>query len=62
MWYSSHLFYACILFAVGANKEQVIAAVMSNILVSGALGVVYGQFLELCRRIFRVTAAAQPII
>lgn len=54
--------YACILLVVGANKEQVIAAVMSNILVSGALGVVYGQFLELCRRMFRVTATVQPII
>ena len=54
--------YACILFAVGASKEQVITAVMSNIVVSGALGVVYGQFLELCRRMFRVTVPVQPII
>ncbi|WP_279152626.1 L-alanine exporter AlaE [Photobacterium iliopiscarium] len=54
--------YACILLAVGANKEQIIAAVMSNILVSGALGVVYGQFLEFCRKMFRVTASAQPLI
>ena len=54
--------YACILLVVGANKEQIIAAVMSNILVSGALGVVYGQFLELCRRMFRVTVNTQPLI
>lgn len=50
--------YACILFIVGANFDQIITAVTSNIVVSGALGIVYGQFLEMCRRMFRVPNAA----
>ncbi|KJG40489.1 membrane protein [Photobacterium angustum] len=50
--------YACILFVVGANFDQIITAVTSNIVVSGALGIVYGQFLEMCRRMFRVPNAA----
>ncbi|KJF90286.1 L-alanine exporter AlaE [Photobacterium leiognathi] len=50
--------YAGILFVVGANVDQIVTAVTSNILVSGALGVVYGQFLEMCRRMFRVPNAA----
>ncbi len=50
--------YACILFVVGANFDQIVTAVTSNILVSGALGIVYGQFLEMCRRMFRVPNAA----
>ncbi|WP_323098320.1 L-alanine exporter AlaE, partial [Serratia marcescens] len=31
-----------------------LAAVTSNALVSMAMGVVYGYFLEYCRRLFRV--------
>lgn len=50
--------YACILFVVGANFDQIVTAVTSNIVVSGALGIVYGQFLEMCRRVFRVPNAA----
>ncbi|EAR55662.1 L-alanine exporter AlaE [Photobacterium angustum] len=50
--------YACILFVVGANFDQIVTAVTSNIVVSGALGIVYGQFLEMCRRMFRVPNAA----
>ena len=50
--------YACILFVVGANFDQIVTAVTSNIVVSGALGIVYGQFLEMCRRMFRVQNAA----
>ncbi|MGF1686610.1 L-alanine exporter AlaE [Photobacterium japonica] len=46
--------YACILLVVGADIDQIITAVTSNAFVSGALGVVYGQFLEMCRRMFRV--------
>ncbi|MGF1737228.1 L-alanine exporter AlaE [Photobacterium satsumensis] len=46
--------YACILLVVGADFDQIITAVTSNAFVSGALGVVYGQFLEMCRRMFRV--------
>ncbi|MGF1726530.1 L-alanine exporter AlaE [Photobacterium nomapromontoriensis] len=46
--------YACILLVVGADFDQIMTAVTSNAFVSGALGVVYGQFLEMCRRMFRV--------
>ncbi|MGF1679778.1 L-alanine exporter AlaE [Photobacterium minamisatsumaniensis] len=46
--------YAAILFVVGAGTDQILTAVASNAVVSGALGVVYGQFLEMCRRMFRV--------
>nr|WP_192867839.1 L-alanine exporter AlaE [Thaumasiovibrio subtropicus] len=46
--------YAAILLTVGADFDQIVTAVTSNALVSGALGVVYGRFLDLCRRMFRV--------
>ena len=46
--------YAAILWVVGADMEQIMTAVTSNALVSGMLGVVYGQFLDICRRMFRV--------
>ncbi|AKE12094.1 L-alanine exporter AlaE [Serratia liquefaciens] len=47
--------YAAILWSVGANGQQIITAVASNAVVSMAMGVVYGYFLEYCRRLFRVT-------
>lgn len=50
--------YAAILFTVGAEPEQIVTAVASNALLSGALGVVYGSFLERCRKLFRVTPLA----
>jgi len=46
--------YAAILWFVGAEPEQIMTAVATNALVSGVLGGVYGQFLEVCRRMFRV--------
>lgn len=46
--------YAGILFVVGADIDQIITAVSSNAVVTGALGVVYGQFLDRVRRAFRV--------
>lgn len=46
--------YACILWVVGADMDQIATAVASNAFVSGPLGLVYGQFLEKCRRLFRV--------
>ncbi|OAN13834.1 hypothetical protein A3K86_13805 [Photobacterium jeanii] len=46
--------YAGILFVVGADTDQIITAVASNAVVSGALGVVYGHFLDACRRMFKV--------
>ncbi|MGP2468164.1 L-alanine exporter AlaE [Yersinia sp. 2540 StPb PI] len=46
--------YAMILWSVGADLEQITTAVTSNALVSMAMGVAYGYFLEYCRRLFRV--------
>ncbi|ATM97194.1 L-alanine exporter AlaE [Yersinia frederiksenii] len=46
--------YAMILWSVGADIEQITTAVTSNALVSMAMGVAYGYFLEYCRRLFRV--------
>lgn len=46
--------YAIILWAVGADLEQITTAVTSNAVVSMAMGVAYGYFLEYCRRLFRV--------
>ncbi|CAI1623223.1 L-alanine exporter AlaE [Serratia quinivorans] len=46
--------YAAILWSVGADGQQIITAVTSNAAVSMAMGVVYGYFLEYCRRLFRV--------
>ncbi len=53
--------YACILLTVGADFDQIVTAVTSNALVSGALGVVYGRFLDLCRRMFRVPGYAPAV-
>lgn len=46
--------YALILLAVGASSEQIITAVSSNAVVSCGMGVLYGYFLDMCRRWFRV--------
>ncbi len=46
--------YAGILFAVGASYEQIMTALASTAVISCGMGVVYGQFLEICRRWFRV--------
>ncbi|MDX1302044.1 L-alanine exporter AlaE [Photobacterium sp.] len=46
--------YAGILWVVGADADQIMTAVTSSALVSGALGIVYGQFLDVCRRMFKV--------
>lgn len=46
--------YAAILFTVGASTDQIITAVSSNAAISCAMGVVYGYFLDTCRRWFRV--------
>ncbi|NDJ56674.1 L-alanine exporter AlaE [Enterobacteriaceae bacterium 4M9] len=47
--------YAAILWSVGADVPQIMAAVSSNIVVSMLMGAVYGYFLDYCRRLFRVT-------
>ena len=46
--------YILVLLAVGADVEQIFTAVTSNALISGILGVVYGVFLEQCRKWFNV--------
>lgn len=46
--------YAGILWTVGASGDQIVTAVASNALVSCAMGVLYGYFLDLCRKWFRV--------
>ncbi|EGQ7957546.1 L-alanine exporter AlaE [Vibrio vulnificus] len=46
--------YAGILLAVGASTEQIITAVTSNAIISCGMGVLYGYFLDKCRRWFKV--------
>ncbi|KXO08381.1 putative inner membrane protein [Moritella sp. JT01] len=46
--------YALILLSVGADVEKIVTAVSSNAVVSCFVGVFYGQFLDLCRKLFRV--------
>ncbi|EKJ5334940.1 L-alanine exporter AlaE [Vibrio vulnificus] len=46
--------YAGILLAVGASTEQIITAVTSNAIISFGMGVLYGYFLDMCRRWFKV--------
>jgi hypothetical protein len=47
--------YALILLSVGADWNQIAAAVSSNIVVSMLMGAVYGYFLDYCRRLFRLS-------
>ncbi|MGB8664101.1 MAG: L-alanine exporter AlaE [Serratia inhibens] len=47
--------YAAILWSVGADGQQIMTAVAGNAVVSMAMGVAYGYFLEYCRKLFRVT-------
>ncbi|GAL36997.1 L-alanine exporter AlaE [Vibrio maritimus] len=53
--------YAAILFTVGASTDQIITAVSSNAIVSCGMGVLYGYFLDLCRRWFRVPGYYQSV-
>ena len=47
--------YVAILLTVGADWQQIIAAVSSNIVLSMMMGAVYGYFLDYCRRLFKVS-------
>lgn len=47
--------YVVILWSVGADVNQIIAAVSSNIVVSMLMGAAYGYFLDYCRRLFRIS-------
>ncbi|CAH8196315.1 L-alanine exporter AlaE [Vibrio aestuarianus] len=53
--------YAAILLVVGASTEQIITAVSSNAIVSCGMGVLYGYFLDMCRRWFRVPGYYQSM-
>ena len=53
--------YAAILFVVGASSEQIITAVATNALISCGMGVLYGYFLDLCRKLFRVPGYSQRV-
>ena len=53
--------YAGILVFVGASPEQVLTAVLSNALVSCCIGFLYGQFLDICRRLFKVPASQMQL-
>ncbi|MDA0147242.1 L-alanine exporter AlaE [Vibrio sp. LaRot3] len=46
--------YAGILLVVGASSDQIMTAVASNAVVSCGMGVVYGYFLDMCRKWFKV--------
>lgn len=46
--------YVAILWSVGADWHQIVAAVSSNPAVSMMMGAAYGYFLDYCRRLFRV--------
>ncbi|MBD0786960.1 L-alanine exporter AlaE [Vibrio sp. Y2-5] len=46
--------YAAILYTVGASTDQIVTAVASNAVVSCGMGVIYGYFLDMCRRWFKV--------
>ena len=49
--------YAAILLFVGADWQQIVTAVSSNMVVSMLMGAAYGYFLDYCRRLFRVSVA-----
>lgn len=53
--------YAGILLAVGASSEQIVTAVSSNALISCGMGVLYGYFLDICRKWFKVPGYYQPV-
>ncbi|WGV99340.1 L-alanine exporter AlaE [Vibrio sp. YMD68] len=46
--------YAAILLVVGASSDQIMTAVTSNAVVSCGMGVLYGYFLDTCRKWFKV--------
>lgn len=47
--------YVVILWSVGADWNQIVAAVSSNVVVSMLMGAAYGYFLDYCRRLFRIS-------
>lgn len=53
--------YILILLAVGASYDQIVTAVTSNAVISSGMGIVYGYFLDHCRRWFRVPGYYQSL-
>ncbi|MBN3573523.1 L-alanine exporter AlaE [Vibrio neptunius] len=51
--------YAGILFVVGASSDQIVTAVASNAVISCGMGVLYGYFLDMCRKWFKVPGYCQ---
>lgn len=49
--------YVAILLAIGADSAQILTAVTSNVVISMVMGILYGYFLEYCRRLFRVAVS-----
>ncbi|PWC15698.1 L-alanine exporter AlaE [Brenneria roseae subsp. americana] len=49
--------YVAILWTIGADSSQMLTAVTSNAVISMVMGILYGYFLEYCRRLFRVTVS-----
>ena len=46
--------YVAILVVVGASTDQIVTAVSINAAISCGMGVLYGYFLDVCRKWFRV--------
>lgn len=46
--------YVGILIFVGASSEQIFTSVLTNAAISCVMGIIYGYFLDVCRRWFRV--------
>ncbi|WED22779.1 L-alanine exporter AlaE [Vibrio sp. JC009] len=51
--------YVGILLSVGASTDQIITAVATNAVLSCGMGVLYGYFLDYCRKWFRVPGYCQ---
>ncbi|WP_409308196.1 L-alanine exporter AlaE [Pectobacterium sp. B1J-3] len=49
--------YVAILLTIGADSSQILTAVTSNAVISMVMGILYGYFLEYCRRLFRVAVS-----
>ncbi|MDB1124303.1 L-alanine exporter AlaE [Vibrio algarum] len=53
--------YAGILLFVGASTDQIITAVSTNAAISCGMGVLYGCFLDSCRKLFRVPGYVRQV-
>lgn len=53
--------YAGILLFVGASTDQIVTAVSTNAAISCGMGVLYGYFLDSCRKLFRVPGYVRQV-